>query len=130
MPEKVSQKLEILFSILVLVTILEIAHYTVISSDLAYFVNKSFIFGNFGTNILAIVVSLILIVTILIYVKRRFISPSALIFVMSGAITNIIDRFIHGGSIDYIHFLNIPIFNAPDVLIVAGLSIFFFEVAT
>ncbi|PIS08033.1 hypothetical protein COT78_00415 [Candidatus Berkelbacteria bacterium CG10_big_fil_rev_8_21_14_0_10_43_13] len=130
MPEKVSQKLETLFSILVLITILEIAHYTVISSDLAYIVNKSFAFGNFGTNILAIVVSLILIVTILIYVKRRYISPLALIFVMSGAITNIIDRLIHGGSIDYIHLLTIPIFNAPDVLIVAGLSIFFFEVAT
>jgi len=129
MPKKVSQKLEIIFAILVLTVILEMAHYTILSSEISYTINSAFIFGILGTNVVAIMVSLILIVVILIYVKRRYVSPSALIFIMSGAITNVLDRIVHGGSIDYVHFLNIPAFNAPDILIVFGLVIFFFEVA-
>ena len=129
MPEKVSQKLEIIFSILVVVILLEIAHFTVLSSDMSFIINKFFFFGTFGTNWLAIIISLAFLTIVLIYVKRRHVSPLALIFVLSGALTNIIDRFAHGGSIDYVKLLNVPLFNIPDVLIIIGLAIFFFEVA-
>lgn len=129
MPEKVSQKLEIIASILVLIVIIEIAHFTVLSSDIVSNINKFFFFGSLGTNWLAILVSLVFLIIVLVYVKRRHVSPLALIFVLTGALTNIIDRFIHGGSVDYIKLMNIPLFNIPDVLIIAGLIIFFFEVA-
>ncbi len=129
MPEKLSQKLEILFSILVVVILLEIAHFTVLSSQLTFIINRAFLFGSFGTNWLAVLVSLIFLIIILVYVKRRYVSPVALIFVLSGAITNILDRLVHGGSVDYIRLMNIPLFNIPDILIIVGLAIFFFEIA-
>lgn len=129
MSEKASQKLEIIFSILVLIVILEIAHSTLILTDMSFIINKAFFFGTLGTNSLAILVSLIFILIVLVYVKRRYVSPLALIFLLSGAFTNILDRLTHGGSIDYLKLMNIPLFNIPDVLIIAGLAIFFFEIA-
>lgn len=129
MPEKVSQKLEIIASILVLIVIIEIAHFTVLSSDLVSNINKFFFFGSLGTNWLAILVSLVFLIIVLVYVKRRHVSPLALIFVLTGATTNLLDRFIHGGSVDYIKLMNIPLFNLPDSLIILGLAIFFFEIA-
>lgn len=129
MPKKTSQKLEILFSILVITILLEIVHFTILSSELSFILNKSFFFGNLGSNSLAIFVSLFFILIVLIYVKRRYVSPIALIFLLSGAVTNVVDRLIRGGSVDYLHLLNIPLFNIPDVLIVLGLAIFFFEIA-
>lgn len=50
-----------------------------------------------------------------------------LCFVISGGISNILDRFIHGGVVDYIYYhygFNFPIFNLADIFINIGLVIF------
>lgn len=39
----------------------------------------------------------------------------------AGAISNLIDRFVYGAVIDYIHFFNLNVFNLADVFIIAGI---------
>lgn len=51
------------------------------------------------------------------------------VLVLSGAISNLIDRLIYGGVVDFIFFacgnLSFPIFNFADVFIVIGVGIMF-----
>jgi len=125
--EKPSQKLEILFSVLVVMILLEVAHFAVISSQSNYIINNALIFGTVGSNNWAIAISAIFIIIALFYVKKRHISPLALIFFFSGAATNLLDRYLHDGSVDYLRLSDWPVFNLPDVLIISGLAIFLIE---
>ena len=40
-----------------------------------------------------------------------------------GAFSNVIDRFIYGGVIDYVQIWILPVFNVADVMIISGLSV-------
>ena len=44
----------------------------------------------------------------------------SLCMIAGGGISNLIDRFLHGGVVDYIDAIGFPIFNLADVLIVVG----------
>lgn len=68
------------------------------------------------------------------YAWRRFLDGKSIVgelLVLSGAVSNVIDRFIYNGVIDFIHIsfagYSFPIFNIADVLIVIGVAIMFFE---
>jgi len=68
------------------------------------------------------------------YAWRRYFEGKSIIgeiLVLSGAISNVIDRFVYGGVIDFIHFsfggYSFPVFNIADVCIVLGVAIIFFE---
>lgn len=45
-----------------------------------------------------------------------------------GAFSNLIDRWLYGGVIDYIQIWILPVFNIADVMIVAGLLVLFFRI--
>ncbi len=49
-----------------------------------------------------------------------------LILILSGAISNIIDRFAHGCIIDFIDIKFWPVFNLADVFITLGVILFIF----
>lgn len=64
---------------------------------------------------------------IILYLLRLEKNNFALAFVLGGATSNIIDRFLHGCVVDYLSFLNIPTFNFADVAICLGIGLFVFS---
>jgi lipoprotein signal peptidase len=61
---------------------------------------------------------------IILYLLKLEKNNLALTFVLGGATSNIIDRFLHGCVIDYLSFLNIPTFNFADMAICLGVICF------
>ncbi len=62
------------------------------------------------------------------YQKDEFLLGETL--VLTGAISNIIDRFIYGGVVDFIHIswpLHWPVFNIADSFIVVGIGLILYK---
>ena len=51
---------------------------------------------------------------------------AAMVLIGSGAVANLIDRFVRGFVVDFMHLQGWPIFNVADVLIVAGIAAWLF----
>lgn len=53
------------------------------------------------------------------------------VLIVAGALSNIIDRFVYGGVIDFIHFSyagwSFPVFNVADMAVVLGVFLLFWE---
>ena len=88
--------------------------------------NTGIAFGfNNASNITNILLSLIVIVLIIRFIKvqnERIDNKTmvALSLMISGGISNVIDRLIRGGVIDFIKIMHFPIFNIADIFIVVG----------
>lgn len=88
--------------------------------------NTGIAFGfNNSSNITNILLSLIVIALIIRFIKmqnERIDNKTmvALSLMISGGISNVIDRFIRGGVIDFIKIMHFPIFNIADIFIVVG----------
>lgn len=89
--------------------------------------NKGILFG-FVTNIYLVTILLIIgsiILGYLIYRSSRL--DFSLILILAGAISNISDRFVYKGVIDYIHLSFWSDFNLADIYIVAGVAIYIYK---
>lgn len=77
--------------------------------------------GN-NKNIVITIVILILILNFVINQKDRIDRKTviSLCLITAGGISNLIDRFIYKGVVDYIDMIGFPIFNLADVYIVVG----------
>ncbi len=73
--------------------------------------------------ILAIIVSLFCYTTIA-YINKQLVYGE--VVVLAGACSNLVDRYVYGGVIDFIHFSyqgwSWPIFNIADIAIVLGIA--------
>ncbi|MDA3815474.1 MAG: signal peptidase II [Patescibacteria group bacterium] len=68
----------------------------------------------------------IFIIILIVYsLKKSFNLP--LLFVLFGAISNIIDRITTGCVIDYIKILQFPAFNIADAMITIGIFVFIIQ---
>lgn len=86
-------------------------------------VNDQFIFGKLSNNVFSVVAAtLFLIVLILIFVRVRKVFSFWLVLIISGSLSNIIDRLVYGGVIDYFNLSNLFVFNLSDLSIIIGLS--------
>ncbi|WP_394844795.1 signal peptidase II [Pendulispora brunnea] len=57
--------------------------------------------------------------------RRRYAQwpePMGYALVAAGAMGNILDRFMRGFVVDFIHLTHWPVFNVADILVVAGLA--------
>lgn len=101
---------------------------------LTYVQNRGAAWGSFsGKRIfLLIITSIILIVTIYIYVRLARRSDSkygvlriSFVFLISGAIGNMIDRFTRGYVIDMFDFclINFPVFNVADIFVTCSFAV-------
>ena len=92
----------------------------------------------FSINIpLAVLIFVILVVLVyLFYVlyisykqkPHNYFSLFYLTLIIAGALSNLFDRFIYGAVIDYIHVFLWPTFNLADVMIVAGVVLWAWDV--
>lgn len=69
----------------------------------------------------------ILSIVVIIYLLKQEKNNPALLFVLGGAISNIVDRIFMGCVVDYISFLGIPTFNIADMAISLGVTWFVFK---
>jgi len=100
--------------------------------SLTFVENRGAAFGILqGHTILLAIVSIFITVLLLyFYIKMpqgkvyKFIRFS-LVLIISGAIGNLIDRFLRGYVVDFFHatFIDFPVFNVADIYVVVG-SIF------
>ena len=95
----------------------------------AYIQNTGAIFGIFPKNIV-LIIDIVAIICILIYFKkieRNKMTNVAFVLIISGSISNLIDRIFRGYVIDFIKVIildNLPIVNLADISILIGSIIF------
>lgn len=93
-------------------------------------------FLNNGTSVAAIIIGVTLLTLSLaghsLHKRKKGISIFGEIFIIGGAISNTIDRFMYGGVVDYIVFhvgsWSWPAFNIADAYIVIGVAIMFVQI--
>jgi signal peptidase II len=111
-------------------------HSECISLTLAY--NKGVAFSMFAflTLYLKYIQIIIILIGVVYLIKNKdlfneYYIPIALLF--SGAISNVFDRFIHIGVVDYVYWhckFNFAIFNLADVLIDLAVVLIIYKVYT
>lgn len=87
-------------------------------------INDQIIFGGLSSNAVSIIISTLILALLTFYLVSRekvLILWSGLL--LSGSASNIIDRVIYGGVIDYFNLMNLFVFNLSDILIISGLSV-------
>lgn len=87
-----------------------------------YFENKGIAFGIPLPQIIVIPLSLLIIIAGIHYLSKTTYTQHKAIgamLVIAGAISNVIDRFIYGFTIDYIRIVT-SILNVADILIIIG----------
>ncbi len=94
------------------------------------------IFNQDSELIFSSITSLIIVVTALLaaYTYKRFKAGYFIageLFVLAGSCSNIFDRFMYGGVIDFIvihnSYFTWPVFNVADMAVVLGVCIMFLE---
>lgn len=86
-----------------------------------YVINKGLALGMLDDHefLMYLFLPLVIILIFILWVKfRHFRIPLALIY--AGAVSNLIDRLLYNGVIDYIEVWIFPVFNIADIMIVAG----------
>ena len=91
--------------------------------------NEGIAFGLNKQNIGNIVLSVIVLIFVINYIftqKERLNSKIIvyLTLIISGGISNVIDRIYNGAVIDFIKIGNFPVFNFADIFIVCGWLLF------
>lgn len=90
--------------------------------------NEKMLFGFAGNNTLAIILLSISIIA-LFFLSRKIILLSKVVWtlLLAGLISNLAERILRGGVLDYIRIGEFPSFNLADIAIVS--SILFFLLA-
>lgn len=96
----------------------------IVTKNLHYTCNFGVAFGIRLPNFVFIIVwSSIMIYVFYLWQEKingKFFSQLPLVLIISGGLSNVIDRAIHGCVIDFIPFLNISDFNLADSFITLG----------
>lgn len=111
----------------ILFFIVRILVYLVVSEN-SFVINEGVALGLFGREgvgqfLFIPVVTFLLAVLWKNYKKYRF----PLLLITAGSVSNLLDRFLYNGVVDYIDIWEIPVFNLADVMIVSGILILIFS---
>lgn len=106
----------------------------IVERDLNYTINTGFILGSFtGNNFFAMIVNTASVVLLALFIrsdKFNKLEKVSLTLTLGASFSNLFDRIIHRGVIDYIHILNLPVFNLSDMVIVISLFILIASIFT
>lgn len=127
MKSKNIAKYFLIFSLLLLIDQLLVLYIYKFKNYLVV-INDGIIFGSIE-NTFTTVLFLLIGIGILVYLffKSSSVNLVYLVLIASGAGSNILDRFIYGGVVDYIHIMQITTFNLADIFIVLGLLVYFYK---
>jgi len=90
-------------------------------------INTGIIFGTFqGYNLLWVFINFIVIFILIYFYFKEKEYKTGLIFILSGAIGNFIDRILYKGVIDFIDLGFWPSFNFADVYNIIGVILIIF----
>lgn len=59
--------------------------------------------------------------------QRRTTTAAGLLAILGGALSNVADRLLYGGVIDYFQIGPLPVVNLADLMIVAGVGLLVFQ---
>ena len=101
-----------------------------------YTENTGMAFSMFSkrTDILVIATAVFMVLLLILLVRNAksdaFLSKLALCMMLTGGMSNLIDRMLRGYVIDFISFdlINFPVFNFADILITLGALLFAFAI--
>lgn len=102
----------------------QVFKYLSIRSD-SYILNSNLALGFNAPNLVIIIISISIFLGIIIFIYRTDIKiiKNLLYFILYGGLSNLFDRLIRGGVVDYIKIFDITYINISDVVIT--LSILF-----
>ena len=120
-----------MFLSLFLILLDQLIKQLVIFFSLPFIKNYGVSFGLFSeiTSKYIIIVVLVVNIVLIKIIKEKkyeYINRS-LIMILSGGLSNLIDRIFRGYIIDYISFKNFPVFNFADLLINLGIIYLIYE---
>ncbi len=103
--------------------------------DLVLTWNKGISYGLLPTRQQGMLIALSVIVSLILWIwagrTRSVLTASALAIIIGGALSNALDRAIHGAVADFFHFhlgtFSWYVFNIADIAIVAGVTILLYE---
>ncbi|MFC1638653.1 signal peptidase II [Patescibacteria group bacterium] len=75
---------------------------------------------------IAVAVLLLFVAALVAALAKRHPTATALLFVVLGAVSNMVDRFTYLGTVDYLIFFGRSAVNLADVMIVAGVLLLIF----
>jgi len=94
----------------------------VLNDSIFSFIHIPFIFALSLTGALFLICLIWLMVS-----KKRSMVSFSLLFILFGIGSNLTDRIVYGGIVDWIRLPGISVFNIADVSIVTGVAFLFFD---
>ncbi len=110
-----------------------IADMPIISIALVFNTGVAFsFFTELGEWLKYIQLILIAIIIGILYTQKQLFKNHyiAFAFMLAGGTSNILDRFLHGGVVDYIYWhygFDFPVFNFADIIIDCGIGLFILQ---
>ncbi len=103
--------------------------------DLVLTWNKGISYGLLPTRLQGLLIALSIIVSLILWIwacrSRSVLGAAALAIIIGGALSNALDRAVHGAVADFFHFhaggFSWYVFNIADIAIVAGVAILLYE---
>ena len=85
-----------------------------------YYLNQNFSWSLPVANVVVIILTVLLLFGLIFFRKSLFGPSLAWYLVGTGAVSNLIDRLVRGGVVDYIYLPYGCVINLADILIIAG----------
>jgi signal peptidase II len=106
--------------------------------DLVLTWNKGISYGLLPTQLQSMLIALSVVVSLILWIwacrLRSVSSTAALAIIIGGALSNALDRAVHGAVADFFHFhvggFSWYVFNIADIAIVAGVGLLLYESLT
>lgn len=87
-----------------------------------YLINKDFVLGMYVTHGTSMILHILVVMFLLCVLYFKFRTQKyVVILIVVGAVSNLIDRILYNGVIDYVWLWRLPVFNFSDVLITIGI---------
>ena len=90
-------------------------------------INDSFYLGFWSGRVALFSTIIVLILAVALLARSKSLPALPKILISVGVATNLIERVILGGVLDYIPFFHLTVFNISDILITAGFMLVLIE---